>query len=75
MLRLIYHRLGSDLQRGAAAPLCKSLGGRLVIALGVTDPNSAQSMKIVIDKLQDFFMTFARIAEQFTDLECGKTLV
>ena len=50
-------------------------GMRLVIAIGMTDPNSAQSMKIMIDKLQDFFMTFARIAEQFTDLECGKTLV
>jgi hypothetical protein len=50
-------------------------GMRLVIALGVTDSNSAQSMKIMIDKLQDFFMTFARIAKQFADLECRKTLV
>ncbi len=53
-------------------------GMRLVIALGVTNPNGAQGVQgvqIVIDKLQDFFMTFARIAEQFTDLECGKTLV
>jgi hypothetical protein len=28
----------------------------------------------VIDKLQDFFMAFTRITEQFADLECRKTL-
>ena len=50
-------------------------GMRLVITIGVTDPNSAQSMKIMIDKLQDFFMTFACIAKQLSNFERGKTLV
>jgi len=50
-------------------------GLRLVIVFGVAHADGAEGVQVVIDKLQDFFMTFARIAEQFTDLECGKTLV
>ena len=33
------------------------------------------SLKIVIDKLQDFFMTFARIAKQLANFERGETLM
>jgi len=50
-------------------------GVRLIISIGVTDPNSAQSMKIMIDKLQNFFMTFARITKQLANFERGETLV
>ena len=50
-------------------------GVRLIISIGVTDPNGAQSMQIVIDKLQDFFMAFARIAKQLANFERGETLV
>lgn len=50
-------------------------GERQIIAIGVAQTDGAQSMQIVIDKLQDFFMAFARITEHFTDLEGGKTLL
>lgn len=50
-------------------------GVRLIISIGVTDPNGAQSMQIVIDKLQDFFMAFARISKQLANFERGETLV
>ena len=50
-------------------------GLRLVIVFGVAHADGAEGVQVVIDKLQDFFMTFACIAKQFANFERGEALV
>ena len=49
-------------------------GEREVIPIGVTDPNRAQRLKIIMHILKDLIKTFTCITKEFTDLEGGETL-
>ncbi len=48
---------------------------RQVISFGMAQTDGAQGLEIVVNKLQDFIVAFARIAKQFPNFERGKTLV
>lgn len=48
---------------------------RIFIILCMTNTDRAQRMKVVVNKLQDFFHAFARVTEYFTDFEIRKALV
>ena len=48
-------------------------GEREVIPIGVTDPNRAQRLQIIMHIFKDLIKTFTCITKEFTDLEGGET--
>ena len=46
----------------------------MVIAFGMAQADGAQGLQVFINILENFLVSFARIAEQFADLELWKVL-
>ncbi len=46
----------------------------MVIVFDMAQMNGAQGLQVFINILENFLVSFTRIAEQFADLELGKVL-